>query len=361
MAKTLALATLLSASLMCASTSFAGPDEREARVNRQATERIKRVEPRASDSKRSLANKAPTRIDRDSRARATDKKPNFSIPKNTNKHVQDAMRDAQAERRRVLDARENSRPGNSTRATTRAEGVAPNQQLIRRQYNHTERERTEIPLPERNRQTITDTRRTQQHINPGNNGQRHADYNQRDRQRRERPRIVVNQYYHNPGDEIRRLPTGIRRLYHRPFPLYYFGGTYYRPRSGGFVVVSAPIGVRVRTLPIGYATLTFGTTMYYHVNDVFYRRFGTEYVVVEAPSDNYNVPVASTYSSGDWAIYPRYGQSDEELQQDRYECHLWAFERTNYDPSMPYQDNRLRGDYYRAQAACLEGRGYTVK
>jgi len=34
-------------------------------------------------------------------------------------------------------------------------------------------------------------------------------------------------------------------------------------------------------------------------------------------------------------IYPASGQSDEELAQDRFECHLWAVEQSNFDPSNP--------------------------
>jgi len=34
-------------------------------------------------------------------------------------------------------------------------------------------------------------------------------------------------------------------------------------------------------------------------------------------------------------IYPASGQSDEELGQDRFECHLWAVEQSGFDPSNP--------------------------
>lgn len=372
-----ALLIFLSTSLLCSSISFAAQDEREPRIKRQSSEPVKIVEPRNTrnnGSNRASTGKNPARVQSNSQRSLNDKKSNFSIPKNTTKHNQGANNSRQTERQRVIDARETIRSdGNVQRRSTQPEASTPSQPVQRRQYNHTQRDdsRREITLSELNRQrdrqadSGRQSQLSQSHNDRQRDGeshaQRHADYNQRDRQTRDRPRLVVNQHYHNLGHEIRRLPTGIRRLYYRPFPLYYFGGTYYRPHSGGFVVVRAPIGVRVRSLPIGFATLTFGTSVYYHVNDVYYRRSGTEYIVVDAPSDTYTVPVASTYSSGDWAIYPRYGQTDEQLQQDRYECHLWAFDRTGYDPSMPYQDNSLRSDYYRAQAACLEGRGYTVK
>ena len=34
-------------------------------------------------------------------------------------------------------------------------------------------------------------------------------------------------------------------------------------------------------------------------------------------------------------IYPASGQSDAELAQDRFECHLWAVEQSGFDPSNP--------------------------
>lgn len=60
-------------------------------------------------------------------------------------------------------------------------------------------------------------------------------------------------------------------------------------------------------------------------------------------------------------IYPREGQSEAKRDQDRYECHLWSRDQTDYDPSRPNTTNSLAPDYNRAMAACLEGSGYTVK
>ena len=66
--------------------------------------------------------------------------------------------------------------------------------------------------------------------------------------------------------------------------------------------------------------------------------------------------------------YPRQGQSEELQAKDRYECHSWAVSQTGYDPTQPSagdmleaQRNQMRADYQRAQGACLDGRGYTVK
>jgi hypothetical protein len=67
-------------------------------------------------------------------------------------------------------------------------------------------------------------------------------------------------------------------------------------------------------------------------------------------------------------VYPRLGQSEELQAKDRYECHSWAVSQTKYDPTQPSvgnmpaaQVNQRYADYRRAEDACLDGRGYTVR
>ncbi len=60
-------------------------------------------------------------------------------------------------------------------------------------------------------------------------------------------------------------------------------------------------------------------------------------------------------------VYPSDGQTDEQTDKDRYECHRWAVEQTGFDPSLPDQNLDDRANYIRALTACLEGRGYTVR
>jgi hypothetical protein len=35
-------------------------------------------------------------------------------------------------------------------------------------------------------------------------------------------------------------------------------------------------------------------------------------------------------------VYPTNGQSEAQLDRDRYECHVWAVKQTNFDPSEPH-------------------------
>jgi hypothetical protein len=65
-------------------------------------------------------------------------------------------------------------------------------------------------------------------------------------------------------------------------------------------------------------------------------------------------------------VYPTAGQSEAQLDRDRYECHLWAVLQSGFDPTQPLGGvaaataDARRADYQRAQKACLEGRGYSV-
>ena len=73
---------------------------------------------------------------------------------------------------------------------------------------------------------------------------------------------------------------------------------------------------------------------------------------------------AASASGGQMFIYPRDGQSEKQIADDRYQCHRWAVGQTGYDPINPSGGSpsvRGRADYQRAMAACLDGRGYTAK
>ena len=66
-------------------------------------------------------------------------------------------------------------------------------------------------------------------------------------------------------------------------------------------------------------------------------------------------------------MYPARGQGAQVQAADEYDCHRWAARQSGYDPSVqatgqaPAASPAQRDDYRRAQTACLEGRGYTVK
>ena len=66
-------------------------------------------------------------------------------------------------------------------------------------------------------------------------------------------------------------------------------------------------------------------------------------------------------------VYPRNAQTADQQARDRYECYRFAVAQSGFDPmhssSAATQAARAEpmSDYDRAQAACLEGHGYTVR
>jgi hypothetical protein len=93
-------------------------------------------------------------------------------------------------------------------------------------------------------------------------------------------------------------------------------------------------------------------------------------IIQEQPPEYFQPAPSVTPSSTEGErifVYPRQGQSEELQAKDRYECHSWAVSQAGYDPTQPTGDmpearrNQMRADYLRAQGACLDGRGYTMK
>jgi hypothetical protein len=96
------------------------------------------------------------------------------------------------------------------------------------------------------------------------------------------------------GYEVRTLPSGYRTEIVDGSSYYVHNGTYYRPRSGRYVVVEAPRRARyhrqpahqevvITRLPRGYRTINHRGVRYYQVNDVYYQQRGSGYIVVRRP------------------------------------------------------------------------------
>jgi hypothetical protein len=182
-------------------------------------------------------------------------------------------------------------------------------------------------------------------------------------------RFHNDHFYPARGATVRSLPNGHVPVYDRAHNAYYFhGGAWYRPYGGSFVVVGPPIGVFVPLLPPYYTTVWFGGSPYYYANDTYYNWDPTQrqYEVVAAPDENATsteAPAATT----ELYTYPKNGQTAEQQQQDRYECHRWAVGQSGFDPTQniggapPDQNGPQRVAYQHAVTACLEGRGYSVK
>jgi len=179
-------------------------------------------------------------------------------------------------------------------------------------------------------------------------------------------------YYPPRGYAVGALPRGYVTVGYRGSPYYYHSGIWYRRGGYGYVVVRPGVGLFVPVLPGFYTSLWWGGVPYYYADDVYYRYYaGRGYEVVEPPagdpSRTESSSSAAPASQADLFIYPKNGQSEEQQSKDRYECHSWASSQSGFDPTQPLggvdqsQAAAKRADYQRAQTACLEARGYSVK
>ncbi|MBN1470892.1 MAG: hypothetical protein JW925_03860 [Syntrophaceae bacterium] len=191
-------------------------------------------------------------------------------------------------------------------------------------------------------------------------------------------KFVDSRYKHNRsylkrGLSVRSLPRGHRVVIHHNDRYYAFRGVWYRHHRGQYVVIAPPVGLFVPFLPFAYATVWMNGIPYYYANETYYTQTPGGYVVVAPPQDEVSEtppdPEDEMVDITDdrMFIYPSKGQSQAQQDNDRYECHKWAVEQTDYDPTdLPYDLSaedimRQRKDYRKAMAACLDSRGYSVK
>jgi len=144
----------------------------------------------------------------------------------------------------------------------------------------------------------------------------------------------------------------------------YGGFGYY----GGFGLLG--YGLFFDALPLYYSTLWWGGSPYYYADDNYYQWNGAVslYETVRPPRGLAS-QVATTQATEDFSLfaYPKSGQATEQQATDRMECQHWATDQTGVNP--PQGDSAAtaaasptkRQDFLRAQSACLEGRGYSVR
>jgi hypothetical protein len=133
-------------------------------------------------------------------------------------------------------------------------------------------------------------------------------------------------------------------------------------------------GLFFGALPFYYSTLWWDGVPYYYAAGDYYRWNSTvgEYETVPAPP-GLQSQVGAQQPATELFVYPKSGQSAEQQARDKFECHSWAKDQTGFDPTQPggtaatgrarpaAEWAAKRQDYARAQTACLEGRGYSVR
>jgi hypothetical protein len=126
------------------------------------------------------------------------------------------------------------------------------------------------------------------------------------------------------------------------------------------------LGLYFASLPLYYQTYYWNGVPYYYADNTYYvyDPNAKQYQTV-APPDGLQAegaPGAAGSGSGELIAYPKNGQTTDQQSKDKYECHKWAVGQTGYDPTTGASAPAAkRPDYMRAQAACLEGRGYSVQ
>ena len=129
------------------------------------------------------------------------------------------------------------------------------------------------------------------------------------------------------------------------------------------------LGLYFASLPYYYSTYWLGSVPYYYAdrNYFIWNSDVGQYQTVAPPAgiagqaSRSNSP-GQAAGSLELIAYPKNGQTEEQQGRDKFECHRWAVSQTGFDPTQTgggYAGNR--SNYARAQAACLEGRSYSVK
>ena len=150
---------------------------------------------------------------------------------------------------------------------------------------------------------------------------------------------------------------------------YGYGGRGYRGWWGG-----VGLGLYVPVLPWYYDTFWWGDVPYYYADHSYYvwdDQVG-EFQAVDPPAglratnDESAAPADSAASASELFAYPKGGQSETQQARDREECRQWALAQPTADP--PSASGSAGNDapattqsHLRAEAACLEGRNYTVR
>lgn len=179
---------------------------------------------------------------------------------------------------------------------------------------------------------------------------------------------------HYYGGGYRAGYGGYRGGYYGGYRGGYYGG-YRGGWRGGYYGWGLGLGLFAATLPWYYSTYWWGGIPYYYADNSYYIWNGDvgQYETVAPPEGLTTQGGAAAPPGGqapaaqsDLFMYPKAGQTAEQQDRDRYECHRWAADQSGFDPTQApapgSQDAAMKRDgYMRAEAACLEARNYSVR
>jgi len=121
-----------------------------------------------------------------------------------------------------------------------------------------------------------------------------------------------------------------------------------------------PMGVYLSVLPWYYATYWWDGIPYYYADNRYYIWNGDAgaYEQVQPPSGFNPQAPSEPAASTELFAYPKNGQSAAKQASDKNECRAWAASQTGATVG---SGGVRQQDYLRAEAACLEGRGYSAR
>ena len=95
-------------------------------------------------------------------------------------------------------------------------------------------------------------------------------------------------YRHLPkrGLVVTTIPADTKLIKYNNAGFYFRNGVFYKPLgAASFVVVRAPLGIRINALPPGHRKIVMGTAIYYYHYGTYYSKSpdAEEYEVVEPP------------------------------------------------------------------------------
>jgi len=174
---------------------------------------------------------------------------------------------------------------------------------------------------------------------------------------------------YRPGYEIDRMPRGYSRVPYRGQDYFYSSGYWYRPQGPRYIVVTPPRGARVRVLPDYAQQVWLGSAMFFLAAGTYYtyEQSTQDYIVAEPPQGVEPVyspqPTQASENPYEVTAYPVNGQSQQQFEQDRYDCYRFAVQQTNFDPAAAtYQPApEVIGVFRQNMANCYAGRGYSVQ
>lgn len=128
---------------------------------------------------------------------------------------------------------------------------------------------------------------------------------------------------------IRRLPRGAEEHRYRGQRLYSDQGIFYREARGGFIIVPAPVGLRVGRLPRGAQQIGRGRDAYYFAQGNYFAQVARSNVFEVIPA-----PRSGAACGPNGQVYSNRGYSDREYD-DRRNDNRWEDDQRN--------DDRYRG------------------